>query len=232
MSARTKVRRRALDVLFEADAKGVGSDPDALRALAAQRINQMVAQVTLPSYAVRMVRGVADHLPTIDAAISEFSRGWTLERMPPVDRAALRLGIWEIWCNDEVDAPVTIKEMVKIVGELSTDRSPGFVNGMLDAIAKAPRPDLSVTTRREPRLPDPPTWDDEPAAEVVAVRVPRLPDPPSWDDAETCDAAENTPDVSQGDEDDEIDELDAVDADWPEDAPMPAPAGMARPEDL
>ena len=140
MSARTKIRRRALDVLFEADAKGVGSDPESLRALAAQRGTQMVAQVTLPPYAARMVRGVADHLRTIDGAIREFSRGWTLERMPSVDRAALRLGTWEIWYNDEVDAPVTINEMVGIVAELSTDRSPRFVNGVLDTISRTPRP--------------------------------------------------------------------------------------------
>ncbi len=140
MSARTKARRRALDVLFEADQKGVGAQPDALRALAAERTTRMVAQVTLPEYAARVVEGVATHLPAIDAEIAAVARGWSLERMPAVDRAALRIGVWEIRHNDELDAAVTISEMVSIVGELSTDRSPGFVNGVLDAVARGGAP--------------------------------------------------------------------------------------------
>lgn len=140
MSARTKARRRALDVLFEADQKGVGADPESLRALAAERTVRMVAQVTLPEYSAAVVEGVAAHLAQIDAEIESVARGWTLARMPAVDRAALRIGVWEIRHNDEVDVAVTISEMVAIVAELSTDRSPGFVNGVLDAVARGGAP--------------------------------------------------------------------------------------------
>lgn len=136
MSARTKARRRALDVLFEADQKGVGADADAIRGLAAQRATRMVAQTTLPPYAATIVAGVSANLDQIDAAIIEVAHGWSLGRMPAVDRAALRVGVWEIRYNDEVEAAVTINEIVTIVADLSTDKSPSFVNGVLDAVAR------------------------------------------------------------------------------------------------
>ena len=130
MGARSKARKRALDVLFEADQRGLNVS----EALAA-RIAQPGGETPLPPYAVQIVTGVVDHWQEIESAMTAHSEGWTIARMPAVDRAALRLATWEILFNDDVPAAVAIDQAVDLVTDLSTDESPGFVNGVLGAIA-------------------------------------------------------------------------------------------------
>ena len=122
--SRSKARKRALDILFEADQRGL----DPVRLLA-DRIADPAAHV--PEYAVTVVEGVAAHRERIDELLSTYAHGWTLDRMPAVDRAVLRLGAWELLYNDEVPDAVAIDEAVALAGALSTDESPGFVNGLL-----------------------------------------------------------------------------------------------------
>ncbi|MFH5823260.1 transcription antitermination factor NusB [Georgenia sp. AZ-5] len=131
MSARSKARRRALDVLFEADQKGRDARAEDLLALLAEREQVTVAQGPFPAYAGQIVRGVAEHRCRIDELLSTYSQGWSLERMPVVDRCILRLGTWELLYNDEVPDAVAVDEAVELAAELSTDESPGFVNGLL-----------------------------------------------------------------------------------------------------
>ncbi|MFD1719187.1 transcription antitermination factor NusB [Georgenia deserti] len=130
MAARTKARRRALDVLFEADQKGLTGGEEIVQLLR-QRQHVTVAQGPFPAYAVELVEGVAAYLDQIDELLSTYSQGWTLERMPTVDRCVLRLGAWELLHNDDVPDAVAVDEAVHIAGELSTDDSPSFVNGIL-----------------------------------------------------------------------------------------------------
>lgn len=86
-------------------------------------------------YAREIVDGVTDHRDRIDELIMSYAQGWTLERMPHVDRALLRLASWEILFNDEVPAAVAIDEAVELAKEYSTDDSGRFVNGVLGKIA-------------------------------------------------------------------------------------------------
>ena len=123
MAARSKARKRALDVLFEADQRGL----DPLQLLA----ERMAGDPPLPEYAVQLVRGVAARQERIDELLSTYAHGWTLERMPAVDRCVLRLATWELLYNDEVPDAVAIDEAVELARSLSTDDSPGFVNGLL-----------------------------------------------------------------------------------------------------
>lgn len=138
MAARTKARSRALDILFEADQRGVNAEtllderlsPDAVTpgALGARAGNN--------PYTAELVRGVIARWSEIDAALTDYSQGWTLERMPAVDRAILRLGAWEVLWNDDIPDAVAISEAVGLATELSTDDSPGFVNGLLGRLAE------------------------------------------------------------------------------------------------
>jgi N utilization substance protein B len=133
VAARTKARRRALDILFEADARSA----DPLEVLA-QHEQRRVAQGNPPlnPYTGTIVVGVATNRERIDAVITSTSVGWSLERMPSVDRAALRVGVWELEWSQEVPAAVVIAEAVAAVSELSTDDSPKFVNGVLARLAE------------------------------------------------------------------------------------------------
>jgi N utilization substance protein B len=124
MGARSKARKRALDVLFEADQRGL--DP---LAVLAERVRQ--ADPPLAEYTVQIVEGVCAHQERIDELLSTYAQGWVLERMPAVDRAVLRLGTWELLFNDDVPDAVAIDEAVELAISLSTDESPAFVNGLL-----------------------------------------------------------------------------------------------------
>lgn len=127
MGARTKARKRALDILFEAELRG--TDP---LATLAERSAQ--ADPPLRDYTGVLVRGVAEHRVDIDARISACAGGgWRLDRMPPVDRCALRIAVWEIDYGEVPDA-VAVAEAVDLVDELSTDESPKYVNGLLGAV--------------------------------------------------------------------------------------------------
>jgi N utilization substance protein B len=123
-TARGKARKRALDVLYEADLRGI--DP---MTTVADRLAQ--ADPPVPDYAVELVEGVTARRARIDELIATYSEGWTIDRMPPVDRNLLRIAIFELlWC-DEVPDAVAISEAVDLAKDLSTDESPRFVNGLL-----------------------------------------------------------------------------------------------------
>jgi N utilization substance protein B len=129
--SRTKARKKALDLLFEADQRGVNA-----RELVDQRVETPTTQTPLPAYTVQIVHGVVEHWAAINDALQTYSSGdWPPERMPAVDRALLRAATWELVWAEGVDAPVVISEAVKLAQELSTDSSPKFVNGLLDKIA-------------------------------------------------------------------------------------------------
>jgi N utilization substance protein B len=124
---RSKARKRALDILFEAELRGT----DALATLAQRTAD---ADPPVRDYTTVLVEGVVAHAPEIDARISAAAaRGWSLARMPRVDRTALRIAVFEI---DHLDVPdaVAVAEAVALVAELSTDESPAFVNGVLGTI--------------------------------------------------------------------------------------------------
>lgn len=126
MGARTKARKRALDVLFEAEQRGVD-----VAELLAQRVVEPGTEASLPQYSVDLVEGVLAHAERIDELLATHAHGWTVARMPAVDRALLRLGTWEILWNDEVPDAVAVDEAVSLARELSTDESPAYVNGLL-----------------------------------------------------------------------------------------------------
>jgi N utilization substance protein B len=133
MGARSKARKRAVDILFESDLRGL--DPVTLLA-------ERVGAPGLPpvsDYTVSLVQGVTAHRDDIDRMIAEHARGWAVERMPAVDRAVLRLGVFELLFSDEVDDAVAIDEAIELARSLSTDDSPRFVNGVLGAIATLAR---------------------------------------------------------------------------------------------
>ena len=130
MSARRKARKRALDVLFEADLRGIE---------AAELVSERAVEATppVPPYAQVLVGGVRAHQDEIDALISEHAHGWTLPRLPGVDRALLRIAIYEVLYCPDVPNAVAIDEAVELAKSLSTDESPTFINGVLGAVARA-----------------------------------------------------------------------------------------------
>jgi transcription antitermination protein NusB len=127
VAARSKARKRALDILFEAEQRG-------LPVLELLSERQSLGETPVPEYAAELVRGVASHQPEIDNLISENAVDWTLERMPAVDRNILRLGVYELLWADDVPDGVAISEAVLLAQDLSTDASPSFVNGLLARI--------------------------------------------------------------------------------------------------
>jgi N utilization substance protein B len=131
VAARTKARKRALDLLFEAEQRGVNA-ADLLR----ERLATPVTEAPLSEFTADLVMGVVDHWGQVDELIATYSQGWTLKRMPAVDRAILRLGAYEVLYSTDVPEPVAISEWVGLATELSTDDSPRFVNGLLARLAE------------------------------------------------------------------------------------------------
>jgi transcription antitermination protein NusB len=129
VAARSKARKRALDVLYEADVRSV----DALRTLA-DRV--ALAEPPVNDYTIELVEGVHAHRERIDEILAEYAEGWAVERMPDVDRAILRLGVFELLWRDDVPDPVAIDEAVELAKSLSTDESPRFVNGVLARVVR------------------------------------------------------------------------------------------------
>ena len=128
---RHQARKRAVDLLFEAEARGLtpAEVADARIALAEQ------SDVSpLNPYTVTVARGVTANASHIDELITAHLQGWTLERLPAVDRAILRVAVWELLHADDVPEPVAVDEAVELAKKLSTDDSPGFVNGVLGQI--------------------------------------------------------------------------------------------------
>ena len=131
MAARTKARKRALDLLFEAEQRGVNA-ADLLR----ERLAAPVTEAPLSEFTADLVMGVVEHWNQLDELIATYAQGWTLKRMPAVDRAILRLGAFEVLFSTDVPEPVAISEWVGLATELSTDDSPRFVNGLLARLAE------------------------------------------------------------------------------------------------
>ena len=134
MSARRKARKRALDVLFAADIRGV--EIALVLAEEQSRNHEDPKRFTDTDYATELIRGVADHLHTIDSALRAVATDWPLERLATVDRAALRLGVFELNYRDDIPTAVAVSEAGELAAELSTDDSRSFVQGVLGAVAK------------------------------------------------------------------------------------------------
>ncbi|MFU8947990.1 transcription antitermination factor NusB [Mycetocola zhadangensis] len=135
MSARSKARKRAIDILYGADLRELTLS-EALT-VEAQRAASEPDREASWLYARDIVDGIADNAEEIDEQIETYAQGWSLARMPAVDRAILRIGVWEILFNAEVPAAVAIDEAVESAKTLSTEDSAGFVNGLLGKIAQA-----------------------------------------------------------------------------------------------
>ncbi|WP_222263574.1 transcription antitermination factor NusB [Modestobacter marinus] len=133
MAARSKARKRAVDVLYEADLRR--SDP-----LAVLRDRVADGDPPVPEHAVRLVEGVVEQQPRIDELIEQHTRGWSLDRLPDVDRAILRMAVYELLWVDDVPDAVAIDEAVELAKKLSTDDSPAYVNGVLGAIVASEIP--------------------------------------------------------------------------------------------
>ena len=128
MAARSKARKRAVDILYAADLRG------------RSRLDQLAEEVSsgqppVNDYTVRLVEGVDAHAAEIDRLVDTHATGWSLERLPDVDRAILRMAVFELLWEDDVPDAVVIDEAVTLARALSTDDSPAFVNGVLGAIA-------------------------------------------------------------------------------------------------
>ena len=142
MAARSKARKRALDILFEAELRR----ESALSVLEARIIQ---ADQPVSAYAAELVRGVHSRRAEIDRLLAENSRGWTLDRMPAVDRNILRIGLYELLWGTEVPDPVAISEAVILARDLSTEASPAFVNGLLARLLEL-KPTMSLDEVPEP----------------------------------------------------------------------------------
>ena len=129
MPARSKARKRALDLLYASEVR---------RENPVDALDRAVADGDGPTndYTATLVRGVVEHQAAIDELLRGASEGWSLERMPAVDRNVLRLGVWELLYATDVPDQVALSEATALVRELSTDDSPAFVNGILGAIQR------------------------------------------------------------------------------------------------
>ncbi|MFC7724111.1 transcription antitermination factor NusB [Nocardioides sp. GCM10028917] len=130
MAARSKARKRALDILFASELRS--EDP----VVALERAIE-AGEGPTNDYTTTLVRGVVEHRERIDEVLTTYSKGWTLGRMPAVDRNVLRIGVYELlWGEDDVPDSVAVSEALHLVQDLSTDDSPAFVNGLLGSIQR------------------------------------------------------------------------------------------------
>jgi N utilization substance protein B len=129
---RHQARKRAVDLLFESEARGLTAAElaDSRNALA-EADSEVPA---LNPYTLVVTHGVTEHAAHVDELISSHLQGWTLERLPAVDRAILRVAVWELLHAEDVPEPVAVDEAVELAKKLSTDDSPGFVNGVLGQV--------------------------------------------------------------------------------------------------
>jgi len=134
VSARSKARKRALDALFASDLTGEGALEALKRTESESRERE--SQTAIFDYAETLVSGYLANKDRIDSRLQGLAEGWTLERMPNVDRAILRIAAWELLYNEEIPSEVAIAEAVSLASELSTDESPKFINGILARLAK------------------------------------------------------------------------------------------------
>jgi N utilization substance protein B len=129
MPARSKARKRALDILYASELR---------REKPVEALDRAIADGEGPTndYTAELVRGVVEHQSRIDELLSTYALGWSLERMPAVDRNVLRLGVWELLYAEDVPDAVAVSEAMNLVRDLSTDDSPAFVNGVLGGIGR------------------------------------------------------------------------------------------------
>jgi N utilization substance protein B len=134
LGARHKARRRAVDLLFEAEARDVD-----VSELIAERVQLSAGDASVAPvnpYTSTLVEGVADDLDRVDGTIESYLQDWTLSRLPAVDRAILRVAVWELFHANDVPPVVAVDEAVELAKELSTDDSPGFINGVLGQVVR------------------------------------------------------------------------------------------------
>lgn len=133
-TSRTKARKRAADLVFEAEQRGILRKQNGLAELLEERRTLSASESPLPEYSAQIVTGVAQKLREIDRLLESRAKVPGLDRLPGVDLAVMRVAVWEMIANPDVDAVVAIDEAIAIVKSISTDRSPAFVNAVLDAI--------------------------------------------------------------------------------------------------
>ncbi|MCX5045269.1 transcription antitermination factor NusB [Aldersonia sp. NBC_00410] len=158
LGARHKARKRAVDLLFEAEARDI--DP---AVLVTERIELSIADdqvAPVNPYTATILNGVADDLDRLDGTIESYLQEWTLERLPAVDRAILRIAVWELFHATDVPPVVAVDEAVELAKALSTDDSPGFINGVLGQIVLV-APQVRAAAAATASTPDP----DVPAGE-------------------------------------------------------------------
>jgi N utilization substance protein B len=129
IGSRREARERALGLLYEAESKSI-TPAEAVASL----------PLVPEPFTVELLEGVGGHLDEIDATIRAYAQGWTLERMPSLDRALLRIGIFELTYRPDVPTGAIISEAVELAKTFSTDDSGKFINGLLSAVATDIRP--------------------------------------------------------------------------------------------
>lgn len=142
MAARSKARKRAFQILFEADQRGT-----TVRDVLADWVRHSRSDDRQPpvnEYTMQLVEGYAEHVSRIDELIATYAVDWDLDRMPVADRNIVRLGAYELIWEDETPDAVAIDEAVQLAKEFSTDDSPSFVNGLLGRFK-----DLKPSLRRD-----------------------------------------------------------------------------------
>ena len=132
MSARSKARKQALDLLYETDIRGT----NLVETLVARDIPAEGPDARpIREYTKELVNGVSDNRRKIDELITTYAQGWDMDRLPAVDRNILRLGIYEILWSTDVPMSVAIDEALLLAKELSSDDSSKYIHGVLGRIA-------------------------------------------------------------------------------------------------
>lgn len=132
MSARSKARKQALDILFEADIRGTNP----VEILTSRDVVEEGPDARpIREYTKSLINGVFDNSRKIDELITTYAQGWDMDRLPNVDRNILRLGIYEILWSSEVPDSVAIDESLDLAKTLSTDDSSTYIHGILGRIA-------------------------------------------------------------------------------------------------
>ena len=127
MSARSKARKRALDLIYASEMR---------QRSAVEALEEIDGSTPVNAYTIELVHGVTEHRERLDSVIASYAQGWTLQRMPAVDRNVLRMATYEVLYVDDVPPAVAVSEALKLVQDLSTDDSPSFVNGVLGNIVR------------------------------------------------------------------------------------------------
>ena len=132
MSARSKARKQALDLLYESDIRS----SDLLALLALRDIEDEGPDARpIREYTKLLIEGINTHKRKIDELITTYAQGWDMDRLPTVDRNILRLGIYEILWTPDLDDAIVIDEALTLAKDLSTDDSAGYIHGVLGRIA-------------------------------------------------------------------------------------------------